>query len=402
MVFSSFKESFMKLKPFRISLLTLTLVTTACGSGAKSQLDGHYEEATANSMAAYRGQQIVPAEYAKSDAVIVSSELVSSYGREDLVKAILDAGAKKVWVTVSRGSGQTPQSSTFSRLRQILGTNINKVQVVEQKDSGSVTVWARDWAPLSALTSDNQLRLLDLNYYPRRPADDATARSFAGLTGTPRVSVPVYNEGGNFMNNNRGECMMTTRVTDANADVFKTGDMVLDAEDIRQYYGEFAGCARTMIFPRMPTEGTGHIDMWGKFLNDDTVIVGQISDETLSYANSSNRSLALQIQRFLEARASDIAELGYNVVRIPMPIPSANLYRSYTNSLLLNGTAIIPQYVRSNLGSYADQSLLSSYEAEVRRVYQSLGYKVVFIPSDEMIATGGAVHCVTMQIPSVL
>ncbi|HYX35222.1 MAG TPA: agmatine deiminase family protein [Oligoflexus sp.] len=392
----------MNFKPISLSLLTLTLVASACGTGAKSKLDGHYEEATASNMAVYRGQQVVPAEYAKADSVIVSSELLSGYGREDLVKAILDAGAKKVWVTVNRGSGQTLQSSTFSRLRQALGTSISKVSVVEQKDSGQVTVWARDWAPLGALSDSSELRLIDFNYYPRRVADDATARSFAGLTGVERVSVPVYNEGGNFMNNNRGDCMMTTRVTDANADVFKAGDMVLDAEDIRQYYSDFAGCARTNIFPRMPTEGTGHIDMWGKFMNDDTVIVGQISERTLSLASSSNRSLTLQIQRYLDNRANDIADLGYNVVRIPMPVPNAGLFRSYTNSLLLNGTAIIPQYVRPSSGSYNDQSLVSTYEAEVRRVYQSLGYKVVFIPSDELIATGGAVHCVTMQIPAVL
>jgi agmatine/peptidylarginine deiminase len=402
MVFPSFKESFMNFKPVSLSLLTLTLVATACGTGAKSKLDGHYEDASASSMSAYRDQQVVPAEYAKADGVIVSSELMSGYGREDLVKAIVDAGAKKVWITVNRGSGETVQSPTFSRLRQVLGKDVSKLSIVEQKDSGQVTVWARDWSPLGAITSDNELRLLDFNYYPRRPADDATSRSFAGLTGTPRVSVPVYNEGGNFMNNMRGECMMTTRVTDANADVFKAGDMVLDAEDIKQYYGSFAGCAKTFIFPRMPSEGTGHIDMWGKFLNDDTVIVGQISDETLSYASSSNRSLALRIQSFLDARAADIADLGYNVVRIPMPVPAADLYRSYTNSLLLNGTAIIPQYLSNGGRSYADQSQLRSYEAEVRRVYNSLGYKVVFIPSDEMIATGGAVHCVTMQIPAVL
>jgi agmatine/peptidylarginine deiminase len=314
----------------------------------------------------------------------------------------MDAGAKKVWVTVSRGSGESLQSPTFSRLRQVLGRDINKISVVEQKDSGQVTVWARDWSPLGAVTTNNELRLLDFNYYPRRQADDATSRSFAGLTGIPRVSVPVYNEGGNFMNNMRGECMMTTRVTDANEDVFKPGDMVLDAEDIKQYYGEFAGCAKTFIFPRMPTEGTGHIDMWGKFMNDDTVIVGQISDETLSYASSSNRSLALRIQEFLDARAADITDLGYNVVRVPMPVPTAGVFRSYTNSLLLNGTAIIPQYISARGSSYADQKLLKSYEAEVRYVYESLGYKVVFIPSDGMIATGGAVHCVTMQVPAVL
>jgi agmatine/peptidylarginine deiminase len=392
----------MKLKPLRLSLLTLSLAVTACGPEAKSKLDGHYEEATASEMSAYRGKQTVPAEYAKSDAVIVSSELMSSYGREDLVKAIMDAGVKKVWITTSRGSGLSLQSSAFSRLRQTLGTQISKVSVVEQKDAGQVTVWARDWAPLGAVTANNELRLLDFNYYPRRTADDATARSFAGLTGIPRVSVPVYNEGGNFMNNNRGECMMTTRVTDANADIWTAGDMVLDAEDIKRYYGEFAGCAETYIFPRMPTEGTGHIDMWAKFLNDDTVIVGQISDETLSYANSSNRSLTQQVQRYLDTRAREIAQLGYNVVRIPMPVPTAEVFRSYTNSLLLNGTAIVPQYVRATRGSYQDQALQLRYEAEARRVYESLGYKVVFIPSDGMIATGGAVHCVTMQVPTVL
>ena len=126
----------MKFSPLSLSLLTLSLVTTACGTGAKSKLDGHYEEASASSMSAYRGQQIVPAEYAKADGVIVSSELLVGYGREDLVKAILDAGAKKVWVTVSRGSGESLQSSTFSRLRQVLGRDISKVSVVEQKDAG--------------------------------------------------------------------------------------------------------------------------------------------------------------------------------------------------------------------------------------------------------------------------
>jgi agmatine/peptidylarginine deiminase len=402
MVIPSFKESFMKFVPMRLSLLTLTLLATACGSGAKSKLDGHYEEATASSMAVYRDQQMVPAEYAKSDGVIISAELMMSYGREDLVKAILDAGAKKVWVTVSRGSGLTVQSSAFSRLRQLLGKDMSKVSVVEQKDGGQVTVWARDWSPLGAVTADSELRLLDFNYYPRRPADDATSRSFAGLTGIPRVSIPVYNEGGNFMNNMRGECMMTSRVTDANADVFKPGDMVLDAEDIKQYYGSYAGCARTFIFPRMPVEGTGHIDMWSKFMDDDTVIVGQISDETLSYATKNDRNLALRIQDYLDARAADIADLGYDVVRIPMPLPNYDVFRSYTNSLLLNGTALIPQYISARGGSYADQSLRMSYEAKVRRVYESLGYKVVFIPSDGMIASGGAVHCVTMQIPAVL
>ena len=106
------------------------------------------------------------------------------------------------------------------------------------------------------------------------------------------------------------------------------------------------------------------------------MIVGQISDETLSYASSSNRSLALRIQEFLDTRAQDISDLGYNVVRIPMPVPSADLYRSYTNSLLLNGTAIIPQYVSNRGSSYPDQQLLKSYESQVVALMNRLVIKL--------------------------
>ncbi len=384
------------------SLLGLSFIALGCGNPTQSGLQGHYEDANPSGMSVYRGQQVVPPEYARTESVIVSSTLFTSYGREDLLKAILDAGAKRVWVTVSRGSGESINSSTFSDLRLLLGSNINKVSLLEQKDAGGITVWARDWSPLGALSREGKLRLLDLNYYPSRGADDATSRTFAGIAGVERVSVPVYNEGGNFMSNGRGECLMTTRVTDANSDVFKSGDLVLNAEDVKQYYDDFAGCQNLSILPRMPTEKTGHIDMWGKFLDDDTIIVGQISDETLALANSSNRTMAGQIQTFLNERAKQIQQLGYNVVRIPMPLPSPSLYRSYTNSLLVNGVAIIPQYKGSIGGNYLDQKLLSAYEAKVRQIYESLGYRVTFIPSDQMIATGGAVHCVTMQVPAVL
>ncbi|MFY7930870.1 MAG: agmatine deiminase family protein, partial [Oligoflexus sp.] len=263
--------------------------------------------------------------------------------------------------------------------------------------SGMLTVWARDWSPLGALTPSGDLHLLDLNYYPSRPADDSTGRTMAGFKGVPRVSLPVYNEGGNFMANEDGDCLMTTRVTDANAEVFKTGDLILDAVAVKSYYRDFAGCRQTTILPRMPNERTGHIDMWGKFLDNDTIIVGEISAETLSYARtSSDSNFATQIQSFLNKRASDLQQLGFDVVRIPMPLPRPGLFRSYTNSLLVNGTALIPQYQSR---SQADSALLADYETKVTEIYQAAGYRVVFIPSDELIAAGGAVHCVTMQIP---
>ena len=208
------------------------------------------------------------------------------------------------------------------------------------------------------------------------------------------------------MNNRYGDCMMTTRVVDANASRYFASDMVLSPAQIKQYYKDFAGCDDVYIFPRMPYEGTGHIDMWAKFLSDDTVLVGELQDETIArmQRGTSSYNGALEIQGFLNDRASEIRSLGFDVVRIPMPAPiisgSYATMRSYTNSLLVNGTAIIPRYVRSAdyYASYEDSDLTSVYEQQVEDIYRGLGYQVRFIESDELIANGGAVHCVTMQL----
>ena len=64
------------------------------------------------------------------------------------------------------------------------------------------------------------------------------------------------------------------------------------------------------------------------------------------------------------------------------------MFRSYTNSLLVNGTAFVPQYATDPV-----------HGPRVEAIYQDLGFKVVWVPSDSLIRDGGAVHCVTMQVP---
>jgi agmatine deiminase len=392
-------------------VMATTLVVAACGKPAadRSSLEGHYEEATADDMAEYTGMQDVVPEYKPTSGVIVSLPLITEFNREDLIVELFEAGADKVWLTTERTSRMSKDSSVFNRLAKQLGDRFADVELVPQAAGGNVTVWARDWAPLGAASRSeafaDDLRLVDFNYYPRRQADDAAARAMETVYSLERISVPVYNEGGNFMNNDRGDCMMSTRVVEANAARYFSNDMVLNREQIKTYYRDFAGCRRVTIFDRLPYEGTGHIDMWAKFLDNETVLVGSIYDESLEYLNrgSQDYQAAMEIREYLDARAADIRALGYNVLRIPMPTPIISRYstlRSYTNSLLVNGTAIVPQYNRAAYGyRYADQQLKDFYEAEVRDVYEQAGYEVRFVPSDQLIFNGGAVHCVTMQVP---
>jgi agmatine/peptidylarginine deiminase len=395
-----------------ILALGLSLLS-GCGQNGKtnSKLDGHYENSSAALFKQSTGAQRATAEYEPSRGVIISLPLISSFGMNQMAAAIADADIEKLWIIVpSTFTGTFESSSTFSGLRSLIGRNASKVELVKQQTAGSLTVWARDWSPQGALTADGSLRLLDFNYYGNRQADDFTAQSMERLLDFDRVSVPVYNEGGNFMNNTRGDCLMTTRVTDANEVAERSDDIELDADGVAAYYKAAAGCKTVKIFPRIPYEGTGHIDMWAKFLDDDNVIVSELREEVMGlYTTKADLQKARNMQAYLEARAVEIKAMGFNVIRIPAPGPifrNEETYRSYTNSLTVSGSVIVPRYVAPDSdtiatanGNYFDQALLPKYEAEVRKVYESFGYKFTWVNSDALIFTGGAVHCTTMQIP---
>jgi len=212
------------------------------------------------------------------------------------------------------------------------------------------------------------------------------------------------------MNNNQGDCLMTDRVVKANDAKELEEDQIYSKEQIEEFYSKFAGCKRTIIFESMPFEGTQHIDLWAKFLDDKTVIVNEIRDELLPLTTyqSEAREKTKKVKDYLDARAKEIENLGFRVVRVPMPLPwfgpEFNLFRSYTNSLIVNGVVAIPQYEKPTMaedgvnGQYVDQQFLKGYEKEIIKTHQDFNLKVSMIPSDQLIAKGGAIHCTTMQI----
>lgn len=399
----------------RLAALSNLVLLVSCSqmpAQDQSRTDGHYENSSKKESEAYIGKQMVVPEYEPARSVVVGLPIVSEFGMEGLVDEIIKAGAETVYMTVeSNKKGITTNSKTLRGLKQLLGQDIDKVKLVPQKYQGSVTVWARDWAPLGARTNGDDAFskpvLLDFNYYSSRPSDDSTSYSVANAFDFDRVSVPVYNEGGNFMINSDGFCMMSTRVSQANAYKEVKGDMILNEEEIAQYYQDYAGCKDVMIFPRLPHEGTGHIDMWVKFLDNETVIVGDISGKALDLARKydpDSYKVSSDMSEYLAERVEELQDLGFKVKRIPMPLADYYVARSYTNSLLLNGVALVPKYemgVNEDYTNYTytDDNLLSSYEQEVRKVYEESGFEVVFVNSDELISMGGAIHCVTMQLP---
>ena len=240
------------------------LLVSCCDIPEVSKLDGHFEDFNEELLLPLKNQQSLVPEYADADSVLISLPLLTIFKKESLVQKILTSGINTIYVAVSHDYSGTIGHEDFSTLRKMLGDRINQVKILRQNHNGPVSVWARDWAPISTVSNDGQLRLVDFNYYSHRPADDGTALSLAKSYGIDRLSLPVYNEGGNFMANSRGECFLSNRVTESNRYPSYSGDPSLSEDEVVQYFKDYLACQSVEIFPRLPIEQTGHIDMWAK------------------------------------------------------------------------------------------------------------------------------------------
>lgn len=484
------------MKPRLLALMTL-LAGSACRSSDPSDVKGHFEsmsEKEAEALAASKPKVIE--EHAQVETVAISAQLVMSeelggFGRVDLAKSILESGSQLL-ILVGKDQPAKLDDPVFAELRQASSGYFKWIRFLAVEGQTSPTPWSRDWAPLQAKNEKAEKVFLDFNYYPNRASDDATAQNFARFSPDhKRLSVPVYNEGGNFMSNSRGLCLMTDRVLDANSflngprfvdkntrelildedgypvhelpadkkdsaieirgsryqDVqgkrhVRLDDKELDLPQVVDYYKRYAGCAEVIVLPRMPHEATGHIDMFAKFINDDTVLVNEISKQQLSLVrHPAEKAVALETSAYLEKITTRIKELGLKVLRIPMPIPQwrqdidnkdrpemdSYITRSYSNALLIarpgKKFALVPRYTRARVPEwlsthlspgkddeqvdqtptfgrsevYSDHDLIEGYEKAVTKAYGAAGYRTIFIDSDNLISQGGAVHCTTMQ-----
>lgn len=372
---------------------------------------------------------VLPGEYEPLEAVIVSEHLATFRNGQEFMKALVDAGVD-VWLLAS----SVPQvQQTRQIMQQRFRLTLEEMQQVKPLPVVTQTVWARDWAPLFAKNTQNPDRwgMVDLTYYPDRPVDDASAsRLTQVLNGRPphlswssaaaptfqSLGVPVELEGGNVMCHPK-HCFVTREVLLRLEERGEVADEAKIVAQLEQYLQQ-----EFWVVPRMPYEGTGHIDIWAKFLSPTQVIVGEISDESLALIPEEQAETYRAVQRFLNEQATGKDVNGdeipgalatilhreapeVEILRIPMPTPGVyrgiETFRTYTNSLFVNQTAIVPRYQRGSRAERENRDLLKEQEQAVAEIYEKAGFKVKWILADNLIRDGGAWHCVSMQVPQL-
>jgi agmatine deiminase len=244
-------------------------------------------------------------------------------------------------------------------------------------------IWIRDYGPIMSVSDDGQRVAVNPTYavlpqYPQSDDNSMTAR-WAAHHDVPVRLLELHTEGGNLWSDGNGTLIMSSQIFYSNR--YYTRDTLLD------YLHTVFDFEKLIITPRLTLEETGHVDLLVKLATDDTVFV--------SRAESPTTAEIMRRAKRLFQRETNAAGTSYQVVELPTPPLYLNWFlytirRAYTNSLTVNGRVLVPTFRIPQ-----DDVALRLYETHMP------GFEVIPIDSRIGINGGGAVHCMTKEVPGL-
>jgi agmatine/peptidylarginine deiminase len=248
------------------------------------------------------------------------------------------------------------------------------------------SIWIRDYGPWTAYTENTDtLNIIDWIYNRPRPADDLIPGTFASIINAPfyaATTAPnnLVHSGGNLMVDGHGTAFSSKLILNENP-----GKTEAEIDTIIK---KFMGINRYIKMNTLHYDVIHHIDMHMKLLDEETLLVGEyppgVADGPFIEAN-----LNYILNNFTTCYGQP-----YKVVRIPMPpdqfgrYPDAGGdYRTYTNSVIVNRTVIMPTYELQ-------------YDTTAFRIYREAmpGYNIVGINSNSIIPLLGTIHCIVKEV----
>ncbi|MCO6458148.1 MAG: agmatine deiminase family protein [Pirellulaceae bacterium] len=239
------------------------------------------------------------------------------------------------------------------------------------------TMWARDYGPL-AVELDGRALIIDSAYGQlARPQDDHVPHALAGQWRLPLIQTPLILEGGNLLSNGQGLCVATRKLVDDNL-------LLMNELLIEQWLARIFGATTTVFLEPLAGEATGHVDMFAAFAAPDVVVVGAY-DPLVDAENAAVLDRNAERLAQVEVRGKPL-----RVVRVPMPARDDSLWRTYTNVVFANGVLLVPAYPGRD-----DEGRRQALETYSRLLP---GWRIVPVDASPLIACGGALHCITMNL----
>lgn len=291
---------------------------------------------------------------------------------EDSISVMVEAAQDEVEVFILTPTDELEEARAWMRQHRF---DRRRVRLIPARLD---TPWVRDYGPFQVVDISGRVRWIDAAYSGARPKDDRIPRVLARRLGVPIEAVSATLDGGGLISNGSGLCVMTRESLD---------DSGVSAYDVPEHDAMLRklGCAAMAIVPALANEATGHVDMFAQFLSSRRLLIAEV-DPSRWYEDHVRLEEAL---RGIRAAARSLGQ-ELEVVRIPLPMPAYDRYRSYVNGLRLGSSFLVP--------SYGDVD--PDVEKQAYEVLQGAmpGVRIAPIPADRMIELEGAIHCVSQSL----
>ena len=285
--------------------------------------------------------------------------------------------------------------------------------------------WARDWGPVAFYYGDDdKIAFMDFEYYGGRPLDDQLPIQIANDLGWNCYTNTIEYEGGNILVDGLGTLFTTSALYSTNQD--KYGLYYLDTTDASNpKYGVYTKTSLTqqqvkdsvkhlmnltnmVVVPALTYDGgTGHIDLYADMWEETGFVAAKYPDTLASWAD------AKRVETNVNTFTSQTNYFGnkYDVVRTPLPkknngkwYSSGSEYNNYTrcwaNHTFVNDAIIQPVFYDTTKTGKQGGDVESNKQAleVLKKCYP--GYKFEEIDVRSYDGFGGAIHCITKQIPA--
>ena len=331
-----------------------------------------------------------------------------------LMDAIQKGGAE-AWVRVESFD------DTTTVLQHLASKNLCNDNIRFFEAPGN-SFWYRDCGPICFYYGEGDtLGMLDFEYYPGRALDDSLPVYIERQFGLPNFTTQIEWEGGNCLVDGAGMLFTSDAVYGNNAD--SEGQYTWDGVNISSLsqitkapltHAQVKDSLHALVSPRatyiLPTfkydGGTGHVDLYADMVDENLFIFSLMPE---AYSNWYDYKVGV---KNMDSLCSYQSYFGANYRRRFIPFPSTdnggnfssqivynNQYtRTYSNHTFVNNLIIQPCF--SAVGADGMPTAAWDYAniEQVKAAYP--GYTIYCVDVREFDGTGGAIHCITKQIPA--
>ena len=327
----------------------------------------------------------------------------------------IQLGGAEAWVRVEHPSDTARVIRTLTRM-DLRHDNVRFII------GAGNSFWYRDCGPIAFYYGDqDSVGMLDFTYYPGRALDDSLPSLIHQQYGIPNYQTLIEWEGGNCLVDGAGMVLSSDAIYSKNTDgvgqiawdghnantINYSRVPVLSRAQVKQALHDLLGQRATYILPAYQYDGgTGHIDLYADAWDENGFVFSIMPDIYSSWRDYATG------QKNIDSLCSykSIFDRDYYIMG-DIPFPSKdngsnfnsqveynrNYTRTYSNHTFVNNVILQPCFSRVVDGVPSAQWDRDNIEA-LKKAYP--GYTIYCVDVREFDGSGGAIHCVTKQIPA--